>query len=169
MSKWNKYEIPENNLGSSRIENIETKQIICDDMIMEDRPMFSAGRYAGNIESDIIIDFDHISIDTHNAYKNGIWACPKDGLYSIDAILLTQAYEDGTLYIKVFKGKDLIVTQFRKEVNLTDESSIAVTINTKKYIKAGEVVYLKTDGCTSNFKVYGNNGLHTNISITYLG
>jgi len=166
MSKWNEYELAENNMGSANIENIETKQIICNDMVIEDRPMFFAGRNAGNIDTDIIIDFNDVQVDTHNAYKGGVWQCPKDGVYEISAFILMYLAED-SVYV------DLFITGHEHQSGAVYDNGAdtfqRASMNRVVKLNKGDLVYCKAGSTDDNEYVFGGSSWHTNLSITYIG
>ena len=166
MSKWNEYELAENNMGSANIENIETKQIICSDMVIEDRPMFFAGRNAGNIDTNIIIDFNDVQVDTHSAYKGGVWQCPKDGVYSVSAKVFSRVAEDSVspkLCITNYQ------TQYLPAYYNGEDTYQTISYNGAYSLSKGDLVYIKVFGADDNEYVYGLSSQYTNLSITYLG
>ena len=49
-----------------------------------DKPIFSAVGNGTDYRYSTILGWSPV-VDTDNAFKNGIWTCPKDGYYEISA------------------------------------------------------------------------------------
>jgi hypothetical protein len=136
------------------------------DLEIVDRPMFFAGRTAGNIETDIIIDFNDIQVDTHNAYKGGVWQCPKDGVYIVDASARAQTATTGDV------GVDLIVGSLKTTASSYksgDNERLSFSMSISSYLHKGDLIYVQSWGCDSDDCIYGHLTHYTNLSISYLG
>jgi len=166
MIRKEREEILENVQGGTEFTGaIVAPEMECDTMIMKDRPMFFAGRNAGHIDTDIIIDFNDVQIDTHNAYKGGIWVCPKDGVYSIE-LLFSVILQEGVIEIQIRYPRS------RHLLQLNDDTSNGIRcISYAKTIKfkEGDTWYVKSNNTDDNEYIYGSSSNYTNLSISYLG
>ena len=144
--------------------------VVGDRVIFEDRPVFTG--YAGgtNITSAGVIFDWAVELDTHNAYNNGIWTCPKAGWYKFNprvrnahtnttsAIVNSEMYINGVLEVRFYSDG----TSYQK--------FIAVEPTIMKYLEVGATMYIESMTASSTHYISFINGkVLTNIVITYEG
>ena len=152
-------------------DTIKTSNLVVGDrVIFEDRPVFTG--YAGgtNITSAGVIFDWAVELDTHNAYNNGIWTCPKAGWYKFNprvrnahtnttsAIVNSEMYINGVLEVRFYSDG----TSYQK--------FIAVEPTIMKYLEVGATMYIESMTASSTHYISFINGkVLTNIVITYEG
>jgi len=166
---WTDRELPSSVMDTLEVDDLAVNyEIVCADLKMTDRPMFFAGRTAGNIDTDIIIDFNDVQVDTHNAYSGGAWVCPKDGVYSIISnIFMYISSSDYSTFAIMYINNDIVQITYQRDTDVSgDRHSVIVS---SRELKKNDLVFIKSYAVNGDEYISGTDSARTNLSISYLG
>lgn len=158
--------LPDNMMSDLTVDG----KLTTEDIEITDRPVFTG--YAGgtNIQAPGVIFDWTVEVDTHNAYNNGLWTCPKDGWYKFNPRVwnkhgnTTNTAVNSHMYI----NGAVEVSFYSQGTNSQFYIGIEPTI--MKELKKGDTMYIESVVASSTHHVYFIDGTrYTNITITYEG
>ena len=144
--------------------------VVGDRVIFEDRPVFTG--YAGgtNITSAGVIFDWAVELDTHNAYNNGIWTCPKAGWYKFNPrVWNTHSNTTRATVVSIMYINGVEETRFYSEGTYYQQH-IGIEPTIMKYLEVGDTMYIESEAASStHFVWFMSDKKYTNIVITYEG
>ena len=144
--------------------------VVGDRVIFEDRPVFTG--YGGDTHiTSLGVIFDWtVELDTHNAYNNGLWTCPKAGWYKFNPRVWN--FHNNTTSTAVSSG---MYINGVKEANFYSQGTsyqryIGIEPTIMKYLEVGDTMYIESITASSTHYInFGSSKNFTNIVITYEG
>lgn len=159
--------IPKNVMESTHIAG---KLEVKDSIVFGDKPIFKG--YAGGTHitaPGVIFDWT-VEEDTHNAYSNGLWTCPKDGWYRFNPRVwnahntTTTATVSSSMYVNGLEEARLYSTGTNYQKYIGIEPTIL------KNLKRGDTMYIESFSASATDYIYFTGGkAYTNVVIEYIG
>jgi len=159
-------ELPTNVMESLDVQG----KVAMESPIYEDKPIYTG--YAGgtNITAVGVIFNWTTEVDTHNAYNNGLWTCPKDGWYRFNP-RVWNCHGD-TTSTKIISSMYINgAEEARFQSNGTDyQKYISIEPAILKELKKGDTMYIESVTASDTHYIYfGSGKSYTNIVIEYIG
>jgi len=138
--------------------------------IYGDKPIYTG--YAGgtSIKAAGVIFNWTTEVDTHNAYNNGLWTCPKDGWYRFNPRVWNKHGDTTitTVNSAIYINGEVETAFYTSGTNKQKYIGVEPTI--LKELKKGDTMYIESVAASSAHFIYFEDGKdYTNIVIEYIG